>query len=261
MTDLGLINRIAAAGDVENDWSLATQRFAAAGFARANYGLTRFRSERSYGDVHDALFLSTAGAQFEQRYFRNDFFARTPLFHWAIANVGICTWRWVQEDYEAGRLTPDEAEAVRENLGIGVIAGLTISFPANSRREKGALGLIADPGLDLDAVDRIFDHEGEALHAVAHAMHLKLAQLPAPRRMTLTPRQREALEWVADGKTTRDIAAIMAISPAMVEKHMRLAREALGVDTTAQAVAKATLLKLMFQSDRPQSRAAMPDRS
>jgi len=33
----------------------------------------------------------------------------------------------------------------------------------------------------------------------------------------------------------------------MVEKHLRLARESLSVDTTAQAVAKAALLNLIFQ--------------
>ncbi len=78
-------------------------------------------------------------------------------------------------------------------------------------------------------------------------MHLKIVQLPSPnRRRNLTVRQREALEWVADGKTTGDIATIMEISPAMVEKHLKLAREALDVETTAQAVAKAALLNMIF---------------
>jgi LuxR family transcriptional regulator len=38
----------------------------------------------------------------------------------------------------------------------------------------------------------------------------------------------------------------MEISPAMVEKHLRLAREALSVETTAQAVAKASFLNQIF---------------
>ena len=47
------------------------------------------------------------------------------------------------------------------------------------------------------------------------------------------------------------VALLMAVSPAMVEKHLRLAREALSVDTTAQAVAKAALMNLIFQRDPP----------
>jgi LuxR family transcriptional regulator len=80
--------------------------------------------------------------------------------------------------------------------------------------------------------------------------HLKILTLPytAPGR-GLTRRQREALGWVGDGKTTQDIALLMGLTPATVEKHLRLAREALNVDTTAQAVLKAALQNQMFVLD------------
>ncbi|HMS96421.1 MAG TPA: hypothetical protein PKA03_14605, partial [Tabrizicola sp.] len=52
---------------------------------------------------------------------------------------------------------------------------------------------------------------------------------------------------VADGKTTQDVALLMGVSAAMVEKHLRLAREALAVETTAQAVAKGAMLNMIFQ--------------
>ncbi|MFM2366040.1 MAG: hypothetical protein RIR95_648, partial [Pseudomonadota bacterium] len=64
----------------------------------------------------------------------------------------------------------------------------------------------------------------------------------------LTSRQCEALEWVADGKTSHDVALLMGVSAAMVEKHLKLARETLCVETTSQAVAKATLMNLIFLS-------------
>lgn len=124
---------------------------------------------------------------------------------------------------------------------------MSISFPAASNRSKAALGLIADAGMDHDAVDAICDAHGPAMLAVAQMMHLKILQLPlVTRRRPLTDRQREVLEWVADGKTMQDIATIMGLSTAMVEKHLRLAREALDVETTAQAVAKGTLLNSIF---------------
>ena len=62
----------------------------------------------------------------------------------------------------------------------------------------------------------------------------------------LTNRQREVLEWVGDGKTTQDIATIMDLTPATVEKHLRLARESLDVETTAQAVLKASFQNQIF---------------
>lgn len=247
MPVLDLLGRIAQERTVDAVWSLAAAHFRDLGFARLNYGLTRYRTERSIGDPDDALYLTTTDAAYRDFYFRDGFYARTPLWRWINQNTGATTWRWVEEDLRAGRLSPQEVEAVRQNAAMGVVAGIAISFPETTPRIKGALGMIADVGLGHDAVDEIWTREGKAIMAVANMMHLKLASLPArtPRRQ-LTPRQREVLEWVADGKTTQDIATLMDLSTGMVEKHLRLAREALDVDTTAQAVAKATLLNLIF---------------
>ena len=253
MTDgLPLVTSIALAASADEVWRLATQFFALKGLSRVNYGFTRFRSPRSMGDPDDALFLSTCDADYVQRYFRGKFFVRTPVYHWAEKNVGSTTWAFVRQAATAGLLSADELASVQENARIGVTAGITISYPANSSRSKGALGLIADTGLSEDDVETLWARERDALEAVAHIMHLKLIQFPiAARTRPLTSRQREALEWVADGKTTLDVAVLLGVSAAMVEKHLRLAREVLSVETTAQAVAKATLLNLIFQTPAP----------
>ena len=54
------------------------------------------------------------------------------------------------------------------------------------------------------------------------------------------------LQWVGDGKTTQDIALLMGLTAATVEKHLRLARDSLSVETTAQAVLKAALQNQMY---------------
>lgn len=50
----------------------------------------------------------------------------------------------------------------------------------------------------------------------------------------LTPRQREVLQLVAEGKTTKEISAILRISPKTVEFHRNSLMEELGVRTTAE---------------------------
>lgn len=251
MTDttiLALLNRIAAASSIDDTWALSTTYFAALGFKRANYGFTRFKHLKTIGDPDDALFLSTCDADYVKRYFQGGFYAKTPVFRWAERSSGICTWTWVKEAFEAGKLSNEEAEAVRQNVAMGVTAGLSVSFPEVSSRSKGALGLIADPGMSNADVDAIYVAKREEILAVANMMHLTIVHLPQlSRHRALSPRQREALEWVADGKTTQDVALLMGVSPAMVEKHLRLAREALAVETTAQAVAKGALLNMIFQ--------------
>ena len=80
---------------------------------------------------------------------------------------------------------------------------------------------------------------------MSNVFHLKLLTLPHASRQ-LTSRQREVLQWVGDGKTMQDIAILIELTPATVEKHLRLAREALDVETTAQAVLKAAFYNEMF---------------
>ena len=249
---LALLGRIASASTVHEIWDLAVSHLQPLGFSRLNYGFTKFRYDRSIGDPDDVLFLTTGSAEYAQRYFRGGLYARTPVYRWVTKNVGYCSWRWVQKAYAAGTLPPDEMDAVRLNQSLGVVAGLSISFPETSSRSKGALGMIADVGLSHDDIDAIWAAHGEEIMAVANMMHLKISQLPMPtRRRPLTGRQREALEWVADGKTAQDIAILMGVSPAMIEKHLRLARDALDVETTAQAVAKGAMLNMIFQIGAP----------
>jgi PAS domain S-box-containing protein len=62
---------------------------------------------------------------------------------------------------------------------------------------------------------------------------------PAARRSALSPRQREVLEMVAEGKTSTDIAERLVVSPETVRTHLRNARLKLGASTKAQAVALA----------------------
>ena len=126
-TILALLNRIAAASSIDEAWERATGYYASLGFSRANYGFTRFKHLKTIGDPEDALFLTTCDADYVKRYFQGGFYAKTPVFRWAEHNSGICTWSWVKEAFEAGRLAPEEAEAVRQNAAQGIVAGMSAS--------------------------------------------------------------------------------------------------------------------------------------
>jgi DNA-binding CsgD family transcriptional regulator len=55
----------------------------------------------------------------------------------------------------------------------------------------------------------------------------------------LTAREREVLQWLAAGKTDRDIGDILGISPRTVHKHLQRIYEKLGVETRTAAVVRA----------------------
>jgi DNA-binding CsgD family transcriptional regulator len=64
-----------------------------------------------------------------------------------------------------------------------------------------------------------------------------------PAAAPLTAREREVLDWVAAGKTNRDIAAILGASPRTVEKHLERIYEKLGVETRTAAVVRAGIVR------------------
>ncbi|MEM9144872.1 MAG: DNA-binding response regulator [Pseudomonadota bacterium] len=56
-------------------------------------------------------------------------------------------------------------------------------------------------------------------------------------RFGLTPREAEVLAWLARGKSNRDIATILSLSPRTVTKHLEQIYAKLGVDNRTSAVA------------------------
>lgn len=74
-------------------------------------------------------------------------------------------------------------------------------------------------------------------------LQLRAATAEPPTRLrmaALTPREAEVLSWVAKGKTNRDVAEILGMSPRTVNKHLEHVFEKLGVETRAAAAALAS---------------------
>jgi len=67
----------------------------------------------------------------------------------------------------------------------------------------------------------------------------------------LTPRQREVLQLVAEGRTMKEVASILNISVRTVESHKYEMMEALGVQTNAELVQYAIKIGLVSVSPTP----------
>lgn len=64
-------------------------------------------------------------------------------------------------------------------------------------------------------------------------------------RDALTPRQREVLQLVAEGRTMKEVAALLKISPRTAESHKYELMQSLGLQTTAELVQYAVKLRLI----------------
>jgi LuxR family transcriptional regulator, activator of conjugal transfer of Ti plasmids len=65
------------------------------------------------------------------------------------------------------------------------------------------------------------------------------------RRLLLSPREKEILEWVAKGKSAWEIAAVLSISHKSVEFHIEGAKRKLQVCNRTLAVTRAIVLGLL----------------
>lgn len=247
---LDYVEALTKAKKLEELWDMHTDWMAGFGFDRLIYGYTSFRTEGSLGDAKDFMVLSNHDRNYLDRFFGEGLYFNAPMMRWTLSNNGACSWSWVAEQDRNGQLSPEEEKVCRINEAMGVLAGYTISFPTISSRTKGAIGMTAERGLSQGDIDDVWAENGRVIELVNNVAHLKILSLPYeyPRR-ALTSRQREVLEWVGEGKTIQDIANVIERTPATVEKHLRLARESLNVQTTAQALLKASFLNQIYKPE------------
>jgi LuxR family transcriptional regulator, quorum-sensing system regulator CinR len=82
---------------------------------------------------------------------------------------------------------------------------------------------------------------------IANRLHRRvIAELFGEDRPHLTPRELECLRWIALGKGTTEIAAILQISPHTTRDHLKSVHYKLDCVTSAQAVTKAVKLGLLI---------------
>ena len=162
------------------------------------------------------------------------FYLKTPEYRWVLENVGAVSWGWPKSERAAGSLSPAECAATN-----ALNAERRHGSGRNQRRRSGG-------SRSALAKDRPRDP------GHLNIAHFKICQMPLPvGRATLSPRQREVLDWIADCKTLQDISILTGLSLSTVEKHFRSTRDTLEAETTAQAIAKAAFLNQMFASQSP----------
>lgn len=142
-------------------------------------------------------------------------------------------FRW--SDPDLGRYDGEaSAQVMNQASDLGLRDGFTVPM-TTLEQERGGISFVGER-LEIAPV-----HRG-MLTLVASYMfgQALMAQGSAGARVrALTPREREALQWAAEGKTDWEIGELMTISEHGVDYHLRAARAKLGAVSRAQAVAEA----------------------
>ena len=147
-----------------------------------------------------------------------------------------------------------KAHSVGQAIPVIFMTGLSDTSDVVAGFEVGGVDYVVKPIRIEEVLARLNTHvrnARRAREAVAQASmtqrSLPLSAPPETDRLlqaSLTPRETEVLTWLARGKTNRDIAEILGMSPRTVNKHLEHVFEKLGVETRTAAAAAAQRLQL-----------------
>lgn len=184
---------------------------------------------------------------FGQELEKNFQFSSLPWVDWARHNQGNIRLSKLTAEL---RDRPDivKAYGIAQRHGLG--AARLISLRCRVARADGVVAICPAMSTSTDAEELLWARVRREISTLTYVAHMRLATIAgSPSGSRLTPRQREVLEWTSAGKTVAEVATILGLTPATVEKHLRLARDALDAGSTAHAILKAHITHQIFQQN------------
>ena len=179
--------------------------------------------------LEDVLLSNRLPEGWLKLYIEREYVHDDPAFRYA--KTVVRPFRWFKESPYDPEREPRAAEVVQRARDFGILDGFLIPVASTA----GRMGQIWFGGRTLDLPER----QLPALHLMAiYAFDriLKLHGSPARHQARLTPREREILTWVANGRLTWEISEALHISSRTVKEHIKHLCLKLGAVSRTQAV-------------------------
>jgi LuxR family quorum sensing-dependent transcriptional regulator len=166
-----------------------------------------------------------------KRYFAHGYIFRDPTIRGVTTSTAPFLWSELEPVY---RDSPTARRIMEEAGDFSLKKGFTI--PLVTLEGDVAGFSLAGEHLEIPPEER-----GALTLVATYALGRSILLREAATRQTvnLSPREREALQWAAEGKSEWEIGERMGISEHGVDKHMRSARFKLGTSSRTHAVAEA----------------------
>ena len=201
-----------------------------------------------------ALF-GTLDSSWFRHYSAERLFLEDPAARHAKTRTSAFTWRDV---VEWGDLTPGERRVMSEPANFGLKEGLVV--PVHGAEQSLYTVTVTGRDFKVDVSTKTAIALMSRCAVERMIRFLPRAGALDGGEVTLSPRQRECLNWVQYGKSDKEIAAILDISPHTVKEHIEAAAKALGVGSRTEAMVHARQSNLIglvpLASHRARARSA-----
>lgn len=241
MVNVDMLERIVAADSVDSLTQAIDSVARGLGFAHWIYGalvaVTPTRSEQ--------FVLNGYPEDWREHYLQAGYTFRDPTVHYSRTHVVPTLWDDLA--HSPGEVVRPDAvgrRIVREAREFGLAKGLSVPLHGLGCVFGMMSYAAADPKHPI--TESSVCAEAMLLSSYVHQAASALMFGDRMRDIrALTARELECLKWAAEGKTSWDIAHLLAITERTVIFHLRNACTKLGVATRQQAVAKAMVFGLL----------------
>ena len=199
------------------------------------------------GSKRQAAGISNYPVAWSQHYISSGYVNDDPVIQQVYKTRTPFIW---QEQINPDTLSRGQKRLFVDAADIGISNGLTIPLLPRMG-ETASLSLVPDKGYESSQVMR---RSLNAVHILAEFFHARASRIVLEeqlghtsrrRKSFLSNREREALTWVARGKSSWDISHILSISEKSVEFYIDSVKRKLQAANRTQAVVKAIMLGLI----------------
>jgi DNA-binding CsgD family transcriptional regulator len=217
------------------------------GFSEVAYGALNYSEPVRQPELPPPAVALNFPSDWCDRYFERKYHVIDPVVRRAPMLSGPFLW---DELADRCQLQPSERLVLEEGREAGLKHG--VSVPLFGPLGRVSVVSFASRFDDVDPLHRI-GH----LNTLAWQFHVAFAEIARPsqncgdtsenmdRKVTLSEREKDCLQWTAEGKTSWDIGMILDISENTVNFHLNKAKRKLGTTSRTVAVVKAIRLNLI----------------
>jgi DNA-binding CsgD family transcriptional regulator len=190
-------------------------------------------------DLREPIVVTTYSPAWIERYKAQDYVAIDPVVQMGMRRILPVDW----SDFRLLGQQIHNFFGEATEFGVGRQG---LSIPVHGRYgDRGLFSVTCDLGDRAWRNERriyMRDFQVLAVHLHAMLLRLEVGQIEA---IPLSPRERECLRWIAEGKTAWECAVILGLSVNTVRCYLESARYKLAATSNTHAVAKAIKADLL----------------
>lgn len=208
------------------------------GFSYVAYSAVNYEPLESLDDLLPPVVALSYPKGWYEVYVSKRYFEIDPILMYAKTSNGPLVWSALQKRRQ---LSHAQLTLFREAAGFGLVDGISLPlFSGNGQIDVVSFASNRNRVFPRSALKRL-----TLLGRLFHEAATCFCWTGEPRSGRLSGRERECLEWVAQGKSTWEISRILGITERTVKFHVNNAMNKLGSSTRMVAVIRAAQRRLI----------------